>query len=268
LHFVNKMSHQRKIWEGKIPLCICAASHELNNSDDKPMPLFLMVSRVSYLPLINKQVAKYFEKYTDTSGDIWYEYDGKPLTWHLPTGHLFDINTGYLPDVKLPWNITVHFQSFPTNKIIKYNCEEAIQSTFLSSLKEADNFKHSGEIVQNLTKDQHVKLWHGIKTNNYEGFWDTCKLLMQNHPGLPTFQSIPMILYHEDTILQRKLTLNENSTLDDAIEQYDGEIHKELGLYKLVSHGVELSKDCNLNWLSVNLCYPDNFLHICLFKTT
>ena len=67
-HFVNKMSHQRKIWEGKIPLCICAASHELNNSDDKPMPLFLMVSRVSYLPLINKQVAKYFEKYTDTSG--------------------------------------------------------------------------------------------------------------------------------------------------------------------------------------------------------
>ena len=62
------MSHQRKMWEGKIPLCICAANHELNNSDDTPMPLFLMVSRVSYLPLMNKQVAKYFEKYTDTSG--------------------------------------------------------------------------------------------------------------------------------------------------------------------------------------------------------
>lgn len=44
-----------------------------------------------------------------------------------------------------------------------------MQSTFLSSLKEADNFKHCGEVVQNLTKDQHVKLWHGIKTNNYEG---------------------------------------------------------------------------------------------------
>ena len=50
--------------------------------------------------------------------EVWFDYQGTPLKWHLPVGVLFD-QICVLNPVLPPWNITVHYDDFPQSEIIK-----------------------------------------------------------------------------------------------------------------------------------------------------
>ena len=71
--------------------------------------------------------------------EMWLEYEMQPLKWHLPVGLLYDLN---VTDQLLPWQITVHFENFPANKVMKFPTKDVVESHMLSSLKEADAMKH------------------------------------------------------------------------------------------------------------------------------
>lgn len=51
--------------------------------------------------------------------NLWLEFDGQPVKWHFPIGVLFDLFMN--SDVRLPWNITVHFDKFPEGQIFRFN---------------------------------------------------------------------------------------------------------------------------------------------------
>jgi autophagy-related protein 5 len=64
-----------------------------------------MAPRLGYLPLLASKIEPHFRAALPPGTDtIWFEYQGLPLKWHIPTGVLFDL----LAEKKtLPWPLTV-----------------------------------------------------------------------------------------------------------------------------------------------------------------
>lgn len=134
--FVSKMANDREvlriIWEGQIPVCFQADADEVSGVR-QPENFYLMVSRLSYLPLvtdkvwqityismnsihkyINFQVKKHFSRFVSNDaqeGEVWFDCNGTPLKWHYPIGVLFDLTMR--EDNDLPWILTIHFSKFP-----------------------------------------------------------------------------------------------------------------------------------------------------------
>lgn len=101
----------RIIWEGQVPICFQANPDEVS-AVRQPEDFYLMVSRLSYLPLVTdkvrhlpvlrhslgaypnfvffvEQVKKHFTKYVsneDLEGEVWFDFNGTPLKWHYPIG--------------------------------------------------------------------------------------------------------------------------------------------------------------------------------------
>lgn len=91
---------------------------------------------------------------------MWLDFNGTPLKWHYPIGVLYDI---YSMDIKLPWNITVHFSKFPEKEILHCQCRETVESHFMSCIKEADVLKHRSQVVSSMQKKDHNQLWLGLQ---------------------------------------------------------------------------------------------------------
>ena len=79
---------------------------------------------------------------------------------HYPIGVLFDM---YSADIQLPWNITVHFDKFPEGELLHCTSREAVESHFMSCIKEADVLKHRSQVVSNMQKKDHNQLWLGLQ---------------------------------------------------------------------------------------------------------
>ncbi len=112
----------REVWDGRVPTCFTLAAPEVETLT-APEPFYLMLPRLSYLPVVTDKLRKHFSRFVSTAlqeRTMWFEFEGIPLRWHLPVGVLFDqvciINKELLP----PWNITVHFDKFPNNEIIQF----------------------------------------------------------------------------------------------------------------------------------------------------
>ena len=75
-----------------------------------------------------------------TDGEIWFDYEGTPIKWHIPVGVLYDqfcvTSVNNISEMSLasssgmlPWALTVHFSKFPEHEIL--HCE----SRYVSSVK-------------------------------------------------------------------------------------------------------------------------------------
>lgn len=99
---------------------------------------------------------------------MWLDFNGIPLKWHYPIGVLYDLSSG---DIKLPWDITVHFSKFPEKEILHCQSREIVESYFLSCIKEADVLKHRSQVVSNMQKKDHNQLWLGLQNGNHLEFY-------------------------------------------------------------------------------------------------
>ena len=70
-----------------------------------------------------------------SDGEIWLDFEGSPIQWHIPVGVLYDqfciLNNDNNEDLSLapyssllPWNLTVHFSKFPELEIL--HCESRL----------------------------------------------------------------------------------------------------------------------------------------------
>jgi len=145
----------RQVWDGRVPVSFILASNEVG-SVEQPDRLFMLISRLTYFPLVVDRVQRYFQRYltTDKSSagattaavaDIWLEDDnGSPVRWHYPVGVLYDLA---VQSVSGPWQLTVHFHNFPEHELIRLSCRDAVEAVFMSAVKEADCLKHRGQVV-------------------------------------------------------------------------------------------------------------------------
>ncbi|XP_074647344.1 autophagy protein 5-like [Tubulanus polymorphus] len=258
----------RELWDGCIPVCFVLSPDELYTMDH-PDPYYLLIPRQSYFPLMTDKVQRHFVKYTDPEGqtEMWLEYEGQPLRWHYPVGVLFDL---YGSGANLPWNITVHFKDFPEEEILHCQSREAVESHFMSTVKEADALKHRGQVINGMQKKDHKQLWMGLQNSKFEQFWAINRKLMEKQSDEP-FKHIPFRIYQVDKPIIQRLYHTETEdgtrlTLSDLLQEMLPDTNFDNGEFQVVIQGLNPPVNTPLHWLSEHFSYPDNFLHITLAK--
>ncbi|XP_066998655.2 autophagy protein 5 isoform X2 [Anabrus simplex] len=160
----------RLIWEGRLPVCFQLNSDEVYDIQ-APDPFYLMVPRLSYFPLVTDKIRKHFVRHIHPDkqeAEMWLDFNGMALKWHYPIGVLFDM---YAADIQLPWNITVHFDKFPEDELLHCPSREAVESHFMSCVKEADVLKHRSQVMSNMQKKDHIQLWLGLQNGSVPSLW-------------------------------------------------------------------------------------------------
>ncbi|XP_046845360.1 autophagy protein 5-like isoform X1 [Xenia sp. Carnegie-2017] len=262
----------RILWDGRIPVCFSLNSDEVFTLE-QPEPFYLLLPRVSYLPVVTDKVTKHFQsaiKPDKDTSSIWFDFNGQSLKWHYPIGVLFDL---YGSHDALPWNITVHFEDFPEDELIHCESKEVVESYFMSAIKEADSLKHKSQIINSMQKKDHKQLWLGLNNDKFEQFWGVNKRLMERS-GDELFRHIPFRIHQGDEMFIQKLVkpINEAGellTLKSLMQQALPDTfatNEDFESAKIVIHGIEPPTDTPLQWLSEHFSYPDNFLHIVLSK--
>lgn len=93
---------RKLVWEGTIPICVSIDPAELPPGSDSTIDsTYLIVPRISYLPLIVADVRKnLLELVLEQPAlnvlnekELWFEYEGQPLRWHWQIGLLYDYHT-------------------------------------------------------------------------------------------------------------------------------------------------------------------------------
>ncbi|EGC33469.1 hypothetical protein DICPUDRAFT_80751 [Dictyostelium purpureum] len=205
---------KKSVWEGKIPIIFTLSPDDLT-SHLPPSPYTFMAPRNSYFPLITSVVKEYFSSSTLVLLDeMWLEYRGIPLKWHVPIGVLYDTlvlsKSGGV--IEQPyWNIVVHFQSYPDKILLKCPNIEAVRTYYKNVLKEA-TFIKQGDInkFNNLTINQSNDLWDGLKNHDYDKFWSVNKKFAPN--SYKEYKNIPI-----------RLIINYKPPVQELIPVYDGE---------------------------------------------
>ena len=138
-----------------------------------------------------------------------------PLKWHFPLGLLYDLYSGaepaYPPDVpsssshkteqaedeqqRLPWRLTVHFSSYPTEQLTQLdNEDEVLHDLFKNSVKEADYLRTgTGKTVMFLSKEDITQLWEAVKRHDFSLYSPINQKLL-NPPGV-NLRHLPVRLY-------------------------------------------------------------------------
>lgn len=266
----DDIENLRAVWDGKIPVCFTLATDEVFTVE-QPEPMFLMLHRLSYLPLVTEKVNRHFVRYVDPDNhsEMWLEDEGQPLKWHNPIGVLFDMAEA---ESRLPWTITVHFQRFPEDELFHCSSKEVVESYFMSMVKEADCLKHNSKIINNMQKRDHKQLWLGLQNAKFDQFWSVNRKLMEHNEG-ELFRHIPFRIHWGDLHFIQKLikpvsTEGNALTLGDLLRESVPEVlptkDGDKSSHRVVIHGCVLPLEVPLQWLSEHLSHPDNFLHICI----
>ncbi|XP_049754309.1 autophagy protein 5 isoform X1 [Elephas maximus indicus] len=186
----------RDVWFGRIPTCFTLYQDEITEREAEPY--YLLLPRVSYLTLVTDKVKKHFQKVMrqEDISEIWFEYEGTPLKWHYPIGLLFDLLAS---SSALPWNITVHFKSFPERDLLHCPSKDAIEAHFMSCMKEADALKHKSQVINEMQKKDHKQLWMGLQNDRFDQFWAINRKLMEYPAEENGFRYIPFRIYQTTT---------------------------------------------------------------------
>ncbi|KAF9153642.1 autophagy protein 5 [Actinomortierella ambigua] len=212
--------------------------------------------------------------------EVWYDYEGTPLKWHYPIGLLYDLhgiqassNKPGARETLLPWKVTVHFQNFPADRLIKSQAVDICQDYFMSMIKEADFLRNgSTKKVMNMSKADQTQLWDGLWSNNYDRFWEMNKKLVTNDGASP--RHLPMRIYLPENcpVIQEPVSPVDENDRSRSLRQVLNVALPDL--FPLdqdpstpppataMVHGVTPSLDTGAVWASQNMSYPDNFLHI------
>ncbi|KAH8421416.1 hypothetical protein KR009_006366 [Drosophila setifemur] len=262
------MAHDREvlrmIWEGQIGICFQADRDEIVGI--KPEPFYLMISRLSYLPLVTEKVRKYFARYIAAEyqdGAVWFDFNGTPLRLHYPIGVLYDLL--HPEEDSTPWSLTIHFSKFPEETLVKLNSKELLESHYMSCLKEADVLKHRGLVISAMQKKDHNQLWLGLVNDKFDQFWAVNRRLMEPYGDQESFKNIPLRLYTDDDFTYTQKLISpiheggQKKSLSDLMAELSTPVRKAVGCR---THGIDLHEETQLQWMSEHLSYPDNFLHL------
>ncbi|KAG4175212.1 hypothetical protein ERO13_A11G169800v2 [Gossypium hirsutum] len=132
------MEAPKYVWEGAIPLQIHLHESQVTTLPPPP-PALILAPRIGYLPLLAPLIKPYFSSTLPPGVDtIWFDYNGLPLRWYIPTGVLFDL---LCPEPERPWKITAAY-------IMNGNCKN----------------------VMNMSQSDQLELWHSVMNGNLEAY--------------------------------------------------------------------------------------------------
>ncbi|XP_058748075.1 autophagy protein 5 [Vicia villosa] len=159
---------QKFAWKGAIPLQIHLHESEVTTLPP-PSPALVLAPRIGYLPLLVSMLKPHFSTALPPGVDtVWFEYNGLPLKWYIPTGVLFDL---LCMEPERPWNLTVHFRGYPSNLLLPCEGEDSVKWSFINSLKEAAYVINGNcKNVMNMSQPDQVELWGSVLNGNLESY--------------------------------------------------------------------------------------------------
>jgi len=271
----------RDIWDGRVAIEFQLASSELSTLES-PAPFYLSLPRYSYLPLqASSKVRKHFEASVPAlvaREELWYSTatgERLPLKWHWPIGVLYDVYGGG----SVPWPVSVHFQAFPSDRLLRCPDEETIKSHFLNTLKQANFLKHGNiKAFNDLSVAETSDLWAAVVRDEGERFSRVNRLLLRKEarsvaalpiriaiPGRPLVQE-PIAPLDPDGL---ELTLGSvlERLVPDAVQRGTPPSSYRLRpRWRLIVQGIQPPLEASAIWIALNLAAPDNFLYLCLLS--
>uniref|UniRef100_A0A2K6WAA9 Autophagy protein 5 n=1 Tax=Onchocerca volvulus TaxID=6282 RepID=A0A2K6WAA9_ONCVO len=252
----------RKLWDGRIPVQFILDKLEFIQCSAKPF--CIMVPGMSYFPLILPRVLQYFMAVVDhfDADSVWLRYNTKPLKWHYPVGVLFDL---LKTDDLLPWTIVLKTKDSP-KEVMRFRGND-LESSYIQSVKEADQLKHKARVVNSMKVDEHRQLWSSILHDKFDEFWAINKKLMEASESEPILH-VPIRIYQVDCSFQQPLITpfdesDRARTVADVLKAVNVEIHSVV-----ISHGIKIPLKTPLIWMIQNLSYLDNFIHIVVLPSS
>uniref|UniRef100_A0AC34QXI0 Autophagy protein 5 n=1 Tax=Panagrolaimus sp. JU765 TaxID=591449 RepID=A0AC34QXI0_9BILA len=256
---------RRTIWDGKVAVEFVLDPSEFVTRAQQSF--FVMLSRISYFPLILAKPLQFFEHNVDDideidMNNIWLESNGKPLKWHCPIGVLYDI---HVSDSSLPWVVTLRLKGKFPDELVRCGSNHAMKHYFLQTVKEADQLKHKGTVMAAMKSDEHEQLFQSIVNDKFDDFWTVNKKLMEVSD--PKMNTVPMRFYYGLEPFRQILVPVENSSetetnvLSTVLKKVFPEFETANNL-AVISHGILVPLDSPILWLCKNFSYPDNFVHL------
>lgn len=246
---------------------------------------------MGYLPLALGPARAYFQSYapslSNAEREMWLEYKGTPLKWHLPTGVLFDLLAA--PDA-LPWSLTVHLSGYPEKQLLPYSGESGVKSHFRQTLKQGACLRHgTSKRVNHLSVSQMEQMWTAIVGNDFARFSEVgleiLKPAQAGQAGLAEIKRLPVrvLLPHLPSPIQHPfppfkgdgalLTLAELLTsllpsfpnIFPASQEEGAELHGSMAV--AVCQGIRPPLQTPVLWLCQQLAACDGFLYVSLVPT-
>ncbi|KAK9463818.1 autophagy protein Apg5-domain-containing protein [Lipomyces oligophaga] len=278
------VSVRRMLWNGTIPLKIVLAQQE-RNTLDLIQPYYINAHRLSYLPFLFERVLAFFKPYlrdpeSASSYEWWFEFEDVPLRWNWPIGLLYDLLTGLDPalediadhDWHLPWSITIHFNDYPADSLLRLTSVKDVEDQWMNRVKESDFIRRgNSNTVMNLSRADSDNMWAAVVKYDFDMFWNTArKLLPQNAISL---NHVPVKIYlpSSNKILQSLITPmispKEVQTVGTALHTQLGYLFPSRRTYilaKPIVHGISVPMSAPLAELLYECMYTDGYLHICI----
>lgn len=275
---------RRRICTGKLLLRIRLACDEVASLTE-PAPLFRLVPRLAYLPFFFNDVFENFKSCMapplGQSYEIWFDYNGAPLRWHLPLGVLCDMLVG--SEVPIPLDMTVHFRGFPSKDLLPFSGIGDLKGAVMSAWRQSVYLQHSSATPwSRLPMQQQQKLWDTIKAANMEGCSEVQEQLLC--PSLAKCKSLAVRIHvcgvepalTHDALLHpapplttadsQPVTMHAflRQVLPPLFPKAEGEVVPEelVEGVEVLSHSLRLPLETPMYWLALHASHLDNFLHL------
>ncbi|OQR94624.1 hypothetical protein ACHHYP_01036 [Achlya hypogyna] len=252
-------SHGRKLWHGCIPVCFSIDATEITTLQ-VPRPYYAMIPRVSSLLAATDNVIDHFKDVAPpmfSTHSVWFSYNDRPLKWQLPFGVLYDLYA----ESKLPWEITVHFQRYPTQQLLPCESLDAVEIHFMNSFKQALYLLYgSTKWIMNLPQQKQAQLWEGVMKNNYSLFESVQSELV---PPSEPLRHIPVrLVLPSEPMVQLPIAHGkaELATTAHVLAYLVPDL--ALQAHRILVHGIDVALDVAIAELYDAYAYPDGFLYL------
>jgi hypothetical protein len=81
---------------------------------------------------------------------------------------------------KSVYSYTLKFQEFPEDELLHCPSKDAVESQFMSMLKEADSLKHKSQVINSMQKKDHKQIWTALIHGIYLLSWSVQKKNRKN----------------------------------------------------------------------------------------
>ncbi|OQR94784.1 hypothetical protein THRCLA_08097 [Thraustotheca clavata] len=253
----------RKLWHGCVPVCFSIDASEITTLQVPP-PFYAMVPRVSSLLTATENVINHFKDTAPpmfSAHAIWFSVDSRPLKWQLPFGVLYDLYA----QKKLPWEVTVHFQGYPTQQLLPWDDMSAVEAHFINNYKQAMYLLYgSTKWIMNLPQQKQGLLWQGVLKNDYQLFHSIhADVLPANEPR----RNIPVrIVLANEPMIQMPISASRQEllTIHDVLTYLVPDL--DISTHEILVHGVTVDLEVSIEGLYKSFVYPDGFLYITLTR--
>ena len=282
-----KLPLKQQICNGYVPVLFSMSNNEIV-SKKEPQSIFLLLPRMSYLLLVTNKIRKYFTPYAAALSDgIWFKYNDYPLKWNMPIGILFDLFNAENECSGPVWKVTVHFQSYPEEEIMRCDHIDTVKSMYFNALKQSI-FLAYGNIhcISKLNKNDQNSLWNSICKANYNSYFAIYESIFTRNSDKLIRYPVRIILRGFDPSLdlipiQRPIQVqnNESMTLNQCLTDiipgvmtmYHNQLknnknHQNTMKINIIIQGIKMPLDVPLLWLIQNATAVDCFLYIAVIQ--